>query len=802
MKSLSQRIVVFFTVLLVVVLAVAFSWISSSQEKIATARLIAELEVGERVITQLLAQRSTQLAQAAQVLASDYGFREAVATHDVATITSVLYNHGARINASVVLLFSTQGDVIATTLARAPARGIPMLSALSRGNDRGSAVVPIDGKPYQIVVLPVRAPLPIAWVVMGFELGDALAAELQRVTNLQVSFVAQAASNAHLYGSTLPLRLRPALLDQVGGSVDGQGGSQRFDLLGEAFQSRTLPLWSAQGERVVTVLQLSVAEGLAPFMRLRNFLLGLAIVSVLVTVGGSVMLARGITRPINRLAQLARHIRDGSYGEHARVETADEIGELALSFNHMLDGIAARESEILRLAYRDPITGLPNRAGFKAAVEAAGAAATRSATHVGTQGAVALLDLDRFKHVNDTLGHHIGDQVLTAVGERLCAAFPAGETVARLGGDEFAIVIPKLGGRALASIAQSVAAALGDPIEIAGQSIDISASIGATCFAQGPIDALALLRQADVAMYVAKARRIPFVPYDPAFEEGRQVQLSLLGELRRAIENQELHLHYQPKLNLRDGSVRQAEALVRWTHRERGLVPPVQFIPFAEQTGYIRNVTRWVIEEAVRQCTAWRSEGLEIEIAVNVSARDLTDMEVVRHTERMLAQHRLPAHLICLEVTESGFMDDPQRALEVLNGLHALGVHLAIDDFGTGYSSLAYLKKLPVQALKIDRAFVKNMVEDEDDRMIVRSTIDLGHDMGLTVVAEGVEDAASIEALRTAHCDFVQGYFVSKPLPADQFLAWQRAFRPVAPEAHGDVLLEPSSTRTTAGAEA
>jgi len=774
-SSLRQRIVVFFTVLLILVLTIAFSWISTSQERIATARLVAELDVGNRVIQHLFAQRSAQLIQAAQVLASDYGFREAIATRDVGTIGSVLHNHGARIEASVVMLFDIDGKILATTLDDAPgSHALPMsdLLATARENDRASAVVPLDGTPFQVVLVPVRAPLPIAWVAMGFALGDPLAEELRRVSGLHVSFLARTHQSApRLHGSTLAQPLRSALLSQAGARLARAHGTHRILLGDELFESRIAPLGSSAEGTVFAVLQLSLAEGLAPFERLRASLIALGLLSIAVTVAGSMMLARGITRPINGLAQLARQIRDGNYSEHAHIQTQDEIGELGLSFNHMLDAIEAREGEILRLAYRDTLTDLPNRARFKQLLADAIAAASENRRG----GCVLLLDIDRFKHVNDTLGHPVGDQVLQQVATRLRREFSGNQAVARLGGDEFAIVVPRLDEEDVFDVARRVSHVLAAPIEIAGQAIDISASAGAAQFPRHSDDVSMLLRQADVAMYTAKRRRTEFVLYDASFEYGRQTQLSLLGELRRAVEESQLQLHYQPKLNLRTGAALQAEALVRWTHPDRGMVPPAEFIPFAEQTGYIRQVTHWVLHEAVRQCSEWRRAGMQIALSVNISARDLVDAELVRHVQRTLAVHDVPPQMICLEITESGFIDDPQRALDILNALHGLGLRLAIDDFGTGYSSLAYLKKLPVQELKIDRTFVKNMVDDPDDSMIVRSTIDLGHAMGMEVVAEGVEDAASLHALQRLGCDLVQGYFVSKPLAAAPFLAWQQA---------------------------
>ena len=304
------------------------------------------------------------------------------------------------------------------------------------------------------------------------------------------------------------------------------------------------------------------------------------------------------------------------------------------------------------------------------------------------------------------------------------------------------------------------------------QPIDLGISIGIVGFPEHGDDTIVLMRRADIAMYVAKRNNTGYTFYDPSFEQGRPSQLSLLGELRRAVENDQLSLYYQPKLNLRSGASESVEALVRWAHPERGFVSPIEFIPFAEQTGYIKAVTRWVIEHALRQCGEWHSRGLDVKISVNISARDLMNPELPGVVTGLIAKYRVPIALFSMEITESGIMEDPVRAEKTLHQLHQLGIRFSIDDFGTGYSSLAYIRKLPVQEIKIDRSFVRSMVEVNDDATIVRSTIELGHNMGLTVLAEGVEDYATLMLLTKLGCDEAQGYFIAKPLPPADYEAW------------------------------
>jgi diguanylate cyclase (GGDEF)-like protein len=775
LRSLQARIALFFVILLITVQAVLVLLVSVSGERIAKDRIAQDLLVGERVFRRLIEQSNRQLGDAARILAADFGFRTAIATRDYGTIVSVLANHGARIDANVVMLADLDRKLLADTLhpeQRATGFPFPDLIALAERNRQASSIVLIDGRPYQVVVVPVLAPVPIAWVAMGFVIDDRVAHDLQAVAALHVTFLSESKDGRWtLHASTLPGPLRAALTES--GSTHRKPGLGFVKLAGEEYETLAPVLGSSAEGKVVALLQRSLSEGLEPFERLRSILLVMALFSIGMTIAGSVLIARSVSRPVNRLATIARNIRDGDYSQKATVEGQDEIGELAASFNYMLDGISTREEEILRLAYEDTLTALPNRAMFLDRLQQAVLTARRTSDPVS----VMMLDLDRFKLINDSLGHAAGDQVLREVAHRLRELLRDSDTVARLGGDEFAVLLPTGTSDGVAIVAQRILRCLEAPIMLDGQPVDIGASIGVACFPEHDDEGDTLLRHADVAMYVAKRANAGYAIYDPRYEEGRQTQLSLLSELRRAVENEELSLFYQPKIDLKSGAIRRAEALVRWIHPTRGFVPPVEFIPFAEQTGYIKRVTRWVVEQAVQQAGQWHRDRLDIAISVNISTRDLMSNELVDLLAALLHKHAVPAEQLCLEITESGFMEDPARALETLGRLHALGLRLSVDDFGTGYSSLAYLKKLPVQELKIDRSFVMHMVEDEDDATIVRSTIELGHNMGLEVVAEGVEDRAGMEFLKRLGCDQVQGYYISKPLPTQPFVEWLNARR-------------------------
>jgi diguanylate cyclase (GGDEF)-like protein len=427
---------------------------------------------------------------------------------------------------------------------------------------------------------------------------------------------------------------------------------------------------------------------------------------------------------------------------------------------------AAKEHQALH----DALTGLPNRALFHSRVVKALARAERT----GSLAAVMLIDLDRFKEVNDTLGHHHGDLLLEAVSGRLKRALKDEDTIARLGGDEFAVLLPDVADTAaVAHVAERLVRTLFEPFQLGELTLDVGASIGIAIYPTNGTEAATLLQRADVAMYSAKTACTPYEFYSADSDHHSPTRLALVGELRMAIENGELTVHYQPKADVRTGAITGVEALLRWEHPQHGPVPPDEFVAIAEQTGAIRSLTLHVLRSALGQCATWREQGLDLSVAVNLSVRSLLDADLTRDVEQVLRETNVPPSALILEITEGSMMADSNRTLSVLRCLSSMGVSLSIDDFGTGYSSLSYLKRLPVSEVKIDKSFVMNMATDDNDDVIVRSTIDLGHNLGLRVVAEGVENQASWDRLVALGCDVAQGYYLSAPLCAsamDEYL--------------------------------
>jgi diguanylate cyclase (GGDEF)-like protein len=420
-------------------------------------------------------------------------------------------------------------------------------------------------------------------------------------------------------------------------------------------------------------------------------------------------------------------------------------------------------------ALHDALTGMPNRTLLRDRTDQA----IRQADRELNPAALLLLDLDRFKEVNDTLGHHYGDQLLVQVSRRLQHMLREADTVARLGGDEFAVLLPKIAtAEGAVAVASKLRIALDEPFMLDDLALEVEASIGVALYPEHGCDFDELLQHADIAMYVAKDTHAGFVLFDPKHNQHSAHRLALLGELRRAIDQQQLVLHYQPKVDAHTGQVLGVEALVRWQHPEHGLVPPGEFIPLAERTGLIGLLTNYVLDAALRQCRDWQQAGHELAIAVNVSARSLLDLGFPDQVAGLLDRWEVPARLLVVEITESTIMADPTHALEILGRLNTMGVQIAIDDFGTGYSSMAHLRILPVHELKVDRSFVSQMTSNTSDAVIVRSTVDLGRNLGLRVVAEGVEDPATLEQLDALGCDAVQGYYISRPVAADDLIQW------------------------------
>jgi diguanylate cyclase (GGDEF)-like protein/PAS domain S-box-containing protein len=432
------------------------------------------------------------------------------------------------------------------------------------------------------------------------------------------------------------------------------------------------------------------------------------------------------------------------------------------------EGRARAETELRHLALHDGLTGLPNRILFHDRVMQALARSERN----GAPFAVLLMDLDRFKEVNDTLGHHTGDALLHELGDRLLACVRPADTVARLGGDEFGFLLDDMAADEAVEVVDRIQATLGQPFPLQRLLLEVEASIGIALFPEHGDSVDLLLQRADVAMYSAKRSGSQFAFYDAAQDDHTPARLTMIGDLRRAIEERELVLHYQPQIDLGSRDVTGVEALLRWQHPERGLLSPDEFVPVAERSGLMHALTRYVIDEALRQRAHLQRLGFELTVAVNASMRNCVDGSFPADVAELLERHATAPTALELEITEHAVIADGFRAKAVLDALSRTGVTIAIDDFGTGYSSLAFLRRLPLKAIKVDRSFVADMTTDHDDAVIVRATIDLARNLGLRVVAEGVETQAVLAVLTGLGCDAAQGFLISQPLAPERLIEW------------------------------
>ncbi|MEE5042434.1 EAL domain-containing protein [Pseudomonas alliivorans] len=758
---------VLIALLLIVVFAVYFAVKVATGDAVRT-QAQAQLEVGSRVFERLIDLRGKRLRDAVQLLSADFGFRDAVASSDSSTIRSVLLNHGKRINASDMFLLGMDGVVIASTVPEVP-EGSRFVydQALRTAKRAGQSVliVPGGGTPHLLVESTVLAPLPIGRVVMGFSIDSDIAEELRSLSGLEVSFLTIENGKAGSLISTQPEALHAGLIDLMRSSSGGQMRVTEQSNLNFLSQTLMLANTGNGGDgQVLALLQSPLDKALQAFAPLDEKIFWISMAALLASLIGTLALARSVSLPVRELAIAAKRIGDGDYETPVNMARTDELGMLADAINTMQHGIAVREGQLAHNALHDNLTGLPNRA---LVMERLGSA-------IAAERAVALLylSIENLGAINESSGAEGVEQLLLQVGQRLQSTLRAGDTVARLSANEFLLLLDQTTSDGAVATGDALQRLLSEPQRIDNHDIALECCIGITVYPENGNSAQELVNRAAIARKDAAFLPGRLQIYQDGRDLAHQRQISLIRDLRKAPHNGELMLHYQPKLDIRQGTVRQAEALLRWSHPQFGNVSPAEFIALAERTGSIHLLTNWVIEEAMRQLAEWRKRGLVLQVSVNISADDLLGEDLAGFVVGLLKQYGVPAEQLVFEITESAIMSQPEKALVVLHKLRDCGISLSIDDFGTGYSSLAHLKRLPVQELKIDQSFVRDLDETSEDAVIVRSTIEMSHNLGLKVVAEGVEYQHSLDLLRRWHCDTAQGYLISRPLTATAFETW------------------------------
>jgi diguanylate cyclase (GGDEF)-like protein len=719
---------------------------------------------------------STSVANGVQIMSLDYGLRSAIAARDKETILSVLRNHGRRVGAARMQLVGLDGGIQADTAA-APGGGdafaYPDLVA-SAYDERSAAVVVDGGKAYWIVVVPIYAPQPIGLVAASIPVDDALIAHMQQLSALPRD-VELATPDGHGHYAVIARgNRRSGLTASFSDTARGLPSTPSLASI-EGREYLVLAQLLRQpkgGGAVYAVLGYSLDDALRPYQPVWDAWLGLLVLGLAAGLFAAWFVARGVARPVEALAEAARRIAGGDYRDTPEVRRRDEIGDLANAFRAMGDAVRERETRIRHQALHDATTGLPNRAAAEIVIE------EDLSTGPAGQGALLIVGLNRLNEIVKTVGHGLADRLMHDACTRIGQAAGA-HYVARATDTQFAVWM-RGGDRAEAiAVAFRIMDALGHPYEEGEIRVDAGPAIGIALAPSHGEHAALLLQRAQVAEFAALGSSRGVDVYDPQADPHRPERLSLMGELRAAIDADALALWYQPKRRLSDGRIDGAEALLRWHRPGRGMVSPDLFVRVAEETGNIGRLTRWVLARGIAEAAALARAGLSMRVSLNLSARDIGDVELPDRVAALLRAHDVPPAAIVLEVTESAVIAEPGAALQVLGRLADMGIEMAIDDFGMGQTSFAYLRRLPVSELKIDKMFVQHLATDETDRVIVRSLVELGHRLGFRVTAEGVEDEASAAFLAETGCDHTQGYLIGRPMPFADLLARYGAQGPV-----------------------
>ncbi len=753
--------------LVTLVLAAAITAVVVKARAEVERQVSQQLRAAADTAREALRFRGAQLTNAVEVLTSDFGFKEAVASADPPTLLSAIENQRPRIGADLIIVLDPDGLPLSSTLGALSEKTSADLRKLVLGDPDWETLRLyrlVDGRPYQLVLAPVLAPNLIGWAAMGFALDERVALDMSRLLGVDVSFVAGDQAETPYVTSSLDSTARA---DFAAMAAAPDAKPFLIEAHNDKLFTLKVPIRTGPGQ-LTLFLQRSLVSAMSPYVEIRNSMLAIGAFLLAFASALSVLLARSTTRPVEDLTRAAQSLESGDYGVTVPTNNIAELKHLASAFNAMRTAVADREATIRYHAERDALTGLPTRARITQTLDSMLVTAGAAQQTV----VVCQIELQQFQTIIGSFGHAAADEVLCEVARRLAPNEELRERVAHIGTGQFLVLLESVDRIRVARYAHALVEQLRSSFDYEGVSFQLETCIGVAVFPDDGARAPELLQRADLAMFRAREKSRAVGVYVRGDDELHRQRLAILGELRHAIETNELELYYQPKVEMRTGAVVGCEALVRWKHPQRGFIPPSEFIPHAEQTGAIRSLSAWVLANAFRQLESWRLRDLALDVSINVSPVDLADPDFADSVERLLLTTGANAGRVVLEITESGAMKDLANTLGMMERLRVLGIRFSIDDFGTGHSSLAHLRRLPVDEIKIDRSFIQELEAGGADDLIVRATINLGHAMQLKVVAEGVEIPASWNALVALDCDLIQGYFVAKPMPAPQFLEW------------------------------
>jgi diguanylate cyclase (GGDEF)-like protein len=760
--TLKQRIILLCVglVLLTAMTSLASFWWSTNQYN--DKQVQQGIKVAQNVYQQYLKAKERLLVTASTVLTADFGFKQAVASRDQDTIQSALFNHSNRIDADLMLLMDLKGNVIASNKEGLvlPKNSQQLMKQLL-GNGKESTFIVIDNQLYQAIILPVKAPRTIALSVVGFAVNETIAQELKELTGVEMSFISHATG---LKASSIEL---PAEHSDLLSYVHGQTTSRWFTDY-PVFISAEVALPALASNPISVVLSANLTEQYEEFDQLVLSIILLSCGTIVLGFITSGFLANNLTTPLQHLTEMAKQFSKGDYSANLTDSSpSKEVCELFDAFQEMGEDIQAREKQIRFQAQHDHLTGFYNRT---AALERL----TKKLEHNPTLYLVAI-DIRGLRHINDKLGPRVGDDCIRAVAKRIEQVTKDFNGLhARIGGDEFLVVMEPV---EVSSVEQCVAKlnkALITSYMIRNLDIALRFSMGVVIYPEQADNPEDLVRRTLIAVDTAAQDGQEIYYYQDGEDEEHLARLQLIDELKQALikDDGQLFMAYQPKLNLKTQQIDKVEALIRWHKPDGQWVSPELFIDLAEQSGLIVELTQWVVSTVVKQVAEWQQQGIAMKAAINVSAQDIAHDDFFPHLEAELARFKVPPALVTIELTERDMIENEEKGIAALKALKALGVMISLDDYGVGQTSLGRLKMLPIDELKLDKVFILKLDESQQDQHIVQSTITLGHQLGFSVVAEGVENLPSLNLLDQMHCDYAQGYYLSKPLQATEFLNW------------------------------
>jgi diguanylate cyclase (GGDEF)-like protein len=727
-------------------------------------RLSRDLQIAENVFQRVLQSQEDLLYISANVLSRDFGFKQAVASGDKGTIDSALFNQGQRIKADLMALITLNGDTVTSVpVALEPGQPFPYPNTLDNisKEDGYSSLMMLDNQLYQVIMLTVNAPRPIAVALIGFKLGIPTLTELKEIAQVETTLQVYHQQEEVYKVTTLPPEQINLTMDQINKQPSWLSITVTKDM---PYVSQQFTLSDTLGHQTVVTLSEDTQKLFADFTDLQVSITAISILAILLATFFAALFSKRISLPLTILAEVAKRIAIGDYTKSVTVSAeSKEVGLLSEAFTSMQSNIQSREQEIIYQARHDTLTSLFNRHHTETLLENK-FASKKPFVAIG-------INIFGFRGINDVFGYHNGDLCLQELSRRL-SEFDG--LAARLTGGELLWIPEEI--PTMESI-KSLKSTLENPMNTGNVTINLKVAMGLIYCPEHANSAEEVFKRLNIVLDEAQITRQFILPFETELETRYSRRLAIITELKHTLEHatDELNLHYQPKLDLQKGEVTHVEALIRWINPKLGFVSPEDFIAVAEQAGFIEQITLWVVRRAIEDAAQFKEAGLNVNVAINLSAKDIMNPSLLSTVLELLGDKNLPIHSLSFEITEGDLVHDHDKAIVHLQAYRDVGFEIAIDDFGTGYSSMAYLQNLPVNTIKVDKSFVLNLQEQDGDQKIVKTVISLAHSFGMNVVAEGVENIEALTLLKNWGCELAQGYYICKPAPADNIISWYQA---------------------------